>query len=346
MADINKNWWELPSAETDVVEPSRFTYDFDPTTTAQAQMGQELVPPGTFGTPPAMTPPPVDPTMGPPPPDDGGRTALYDRLQAKKAEREGRSLEETTRRAQVANALFSGVAGAGDVIAGKYGRSLPLYERLAEKIGRPLAERGAQREAATKAKAKMMEKAPSVQDLRKEYTANPIVRDTGKIATAVSRMSSAWDEYQRNPDKKKLIALDQALVVTFNKMLDPGSVVRESEFARTPEGQAAIDKMQGWYERLETGGVGLVKESREEIMAVANQLLDGQLAEYRKVKDQFTNEANIYEYDPKRIVVDYKPQRAGKSAPVTQKTQPKAIPTDEDIDKMSEEELKKYLGVK
>jgi hypothetical protein len=207
---------------------------------------------------------------------------------------------------------------------------------MQDKIMAPLQQKRAMEDQAKLAKAKDFSgKAPSVQDLRKEFNSNKIVQDTGKVSSAVSRMSVAWDEYQKNPDRKSLNALDQALVITFNKMLDPGSVVRESEFARTPQGQALLARLEGYKDKIGKGGVGLTDDSRRDIVEVANQLLQGQMKEYDKVKSQFTNEANIYGYDPNRIITTYGSPK--------QKTVSKPRVTEEDIDGMSKEELEAYL---
>jgi hypothetical protein len=51
-------------------------------------------------------------------------------------------------------------------------------------------------------------------------------------------------------NKKSLNAASQTIVTAFNKILDPTSVVRESEYARTPEGQSYLERLQGKYEQL------------------------------------------------------------------------------------------------
>lgn len=124
-------------------------------------------------------------------------------------------------------------------------------------------------------------------DYRKEYNAKKIVKDTKEIDSAISRIDNVWNNYQSNPNPKSKNALDQALVITFNKMLDPGSVVRESEFARTSQGQSLISKMQGASEKLAEGGVGLTDAERNEIIVVAKQLQEGQMIELEKEKQLY-----------------------------------------------------------
>lgn len=144
-----------------------------------------------------------------------------------------------------------------------------------------------------------------VRDTRNDFDSKPIIKDTNEINSAISRMDSVWSNYQKNRSKKTLNALDQALVITFNKMLDPGSVVRESEFARTPQGQAILSRAEGFLDQLQAGGVGLTDLEREDILNTAKQLSEGQKSEARKVTQQFVREAEILGIDPKRIVGDF-----------------------------------------
>lgn len=124
-------------------------------------------------------------------------------------------------------------------------------------------------------------------DYRKEYNNRKIVKDSKEINASISRMDNVWNKYQSNPNPNSKNALDQALVITFNKMLDPGSVVRESEFARTPQGQSLFSRIQGASEKLAEGGVGLTDAERDEIIVVAKQLQEGQMIELEKEKQLY-----------------------------------------------------------
>jgi hypothetical protein len=75
-----------------------------------------------------------------------------------------------------------------------------------------------------------------------------------------------------NPDK---IGGSQAVLVTFQKMLDPISVVRESEYARTPEGLGLLQRLEGGYERLKAGGAGVPTDEMAAIVETGRQFLAG-----------------------------------------------------------------------
>lgn len=106
--------------------------------------------------------------------------------------------------------------------------------------------------------------------LRDEFRGSKVFKDFQEISRAANNIESAYENSLVAKDK---LAADQALVVSFNKLLDPGSVVRESEFARTPQGQAAIRAAQGRIQQLFQGGVGLTQEGRAEIRNMASELL-------------------------------------------------------------------------
>lgn len=67
----------------------------------------------------------------------------------------------------------------------------------------------------------------------------------------------------------------QAVLVTFQKILDPASVVRESEYARSGAGLALMDRLQGLVERYSQGGAGVPLPVLEQMTETARQFLVG-----------------------------------------------------------------------
>ncbi len=72
-------------------------------------------------------------------------------------------------------------------------------------------------------------------------------------------------------DPDTLIAVDQALITIFNKMLDPTSVVRESEYARTPQDQGVMSRLKGKWGKIKEGGAGLTDTERQGIARMARR---------------------------------------------------------------------------
>jgi hypothetical protein len=64
------------------------------------------------------------------------------------------------------------------------------------------------------------------------------------------------------------------VITLYNKILDSGSVVRESEYARTEEGQALIERMKGVIPKIKQGGTGLTIKELGEVMDAAKVLRD------------------------------------------------------------------------
>ena len=60
-----------------------------------------------------------------------------------------------------------------------------------------------------------------------------------------------------------MLAGSQAILISFNKLLDPTSVVRESEYARSATGQSALETLRGYADKLAKGGAGVTLRELE-----------------------------------------------------------------------------------
>jgi len=151
--------------------------------------------------------------------------------------------------------------------------------------------------------------AETTMKLRKEYEDDPTIKATRVIETSVNRMNSVWNNYVKTKgtalEMESKNALDQLLVITFNKALDPGSVVRESEFARTPEGSSLVNKYQGMVERAIKGGVGLNDAERKSLVQTAQQMMEAQNKYKSKIDEFFVREASKIGVDPSRVIRGY-----------------------------------------
>jgi len=86
-------------------------------------------------------------------------------------------------------------------------------------------------------------------------------------------MNDIWADFKDRPAESRA-AMEQALIIMFNKMLDPGSVVREWEFDRTSQGQSVINQAEGWLQKLNSGGAGIKNEAFEDIVNIAGVLYE------------------------------------------------------------------------
>jgi len=129
-------------------------------------------------------------------------------------------------------------------------------------------------------------------DYRKEYQSRQVIKDWQFLRRQTGMMETAWDrlkEVMKTGDMNKISAArtttDQVLGVVFQKMLDPTSVVRESEFARTTMGQAVIERAQSWFEQLRKGGIGVTDKLRQDLVDAAETLF-GVTTEYKNETDR------------------------------------------------------------
>lgn len=83
----------------------------------------------------------------------------------------------------------------------------------------------------------------AAEKLRKEYNALDTVKDYGKLRGSLARLDASQD----TP------AGDIALIFNYMKMLDPGSVVREGEFATAQNAGSVGDNIINLYNKVITG---------------------------------------------------------------------------------------------
>ncbi|HEX2594700.1 MAG TPA: hypothetical protein VHL34_24570 [Rhizomicrobium sp.] len=72
----------------------------------------------------------------------------------------------------------------------------------------------------------------------------------------------------------------QAILVTFQKILDPTSVVRESEYMRSAAGQSLDNRVRGYMEQLAKGGAGVPLAELEKFARLAKEAAKAQSTGY------------------------------------------------------------------
>lgn len=126
------------------------------------------------------------------------------------------------------------------------------------------------------------------------------VQDFQTINTSVLAMQ---DLLQQAPTAENLIGIDQALVVLFNKVLDPRSVVRESEFARTPEGTNLINRTTGLMRKwFSTGGQPFTDVERKALTDAATTVLGVARGEFNKVVGAYRRSVAEAGLDPTLVI--------------------------------------------
>jgi hypothetical protein len=132
-----------------------------------------------------------------------------------------------------------------------------------------------------------------------------------KIYTEYTKATASMVESQIAFNKLKQAADqgdgpgDLALVFSFMKMLDPGSVVRESEFAAAQDTAGLFQKLQVLAKKVEDGSL-LSVEQRKGFLDLSQKFLNSgnaHMATIRRnkglqVKNYGLNAANIFGYEP------------------------------------------------
>ena len=127
-------------------------------------------------------------------------------------------------------------------------------------------------------------------DFRQDSKAYVTIRDSWKRLQSVVKEPSA--------------AGDLALLFNYMKILDPGSVVRESEFANAESAASIPDRIRGQWERVRTGQ-RLAPEVREDFVKQAANLVQAQEGLQRRLESQYGSIAQRFGIRPEDVVIDY-----------------------------------------
>lgn len=133
-------------------------------------------------------------------------------------------------------------------------------------------------------------------DARKEFTGLKPVKDFSEVSFAFSRIvRSAADP---SP------AGDLALIFNFMKVLDPGSTVREGEFATASNAGGVDDRVRSLYNQI-VNGTRLTEGQRADFVDRASRLYRGAEEQYNSVAEQYTDFATQAGLDPTRVIPDF-----------------------------------------
>lgn len=176
----------------------------------------------------------------------------------------------------------------------------------------------------TKAKAagdaKRLEEIAKVEEgLRKELTGNQVTKDAQQTAIAFEKVKSGLSA--------NTAAGDMAGIFAFMKILDPGSSVREGEYANAQNAGGVPERIIAMYNKAVDGRL-LDGDQRKDFLARAEQLYQANAGQYRKLADQYTGLARGSGADPSRVVLDLGfDQQAGAAPPrVTTEADYNALP--------------------
>lgn len=150
--------------------------------------------------------------------------------------------------------------------------------------------------------------------LRNTVKNNPYIKEFQDIDTKYNVMLKAYDVSKTG---KNMIAVDQALITLFNKMTDPQSVVRESEYARTPENMSLVNQIKGKVEKIMKGGAGLTATERAALTDMGKTFYQVYATRYNEVLQDTDDMATLQGINPKIVTGQYRRRDAGGTTTVT-----------------------------
>jgi hypothetical protein len=144
--------------------------------------------------------------------------------------------------------------------------------------------------------------------LRKEYNAES--KPFSEAIASYSRMQSAAQAAEKDPTG----ASDIAMIYSYMKMLDPGSVVREGEFATAENAGGVGAKVRNLYNKI-VEGKRLTAEVRKEYLTVAGKIFTESNVKYNKLKKRYKGIAERAGLDPENVIT---PEESGASGRIVE----------------------------
>lgn len=134
-------------------------------------------------------------------------------------------------------------------------------------------------------------------DLRRQFDALPEVKDFKDVR-------NSWRQIGNLATGKPTAQNDIALIFSYMKMLDPGSVVREGEFAVAARAAGVPDHIVNIIGRAESGKL-LNERQRTEMVRAASQVYQSRRESYNSAAGQYRGYAEDYGLDPSRVARRY-----------------------------------------
>lgn len=152
------------------------------------------------------------------------------------------------------------------------------------------------------------------QTIREKYVTTPeqiftrenTLRDEFDAQTKTYKtIKSAFDKIQNTSDNA---AGDLSLLYQYNKLLDPESVVRESEFATVASSGSLGQRIQGAAQKIATGE-RLTPEQRTQFKAESQNILNSQGESYGATKNRYEDISKRNRVNPANVIPDYNPNQ-------------------------------------
>lgn len=204
------------------------------------------------------------------------------------------------------NAAFDKVRGqyiGTDPDSPYYGIPIPGFHSRTTAAGLTPEQAGARATAVTTARGAAAAGVPLSTSQRFQAT-EKLSGDWQKIQAPTREMQRQFQLMQtglKRFNEGDKIGGSQAVLVTFQKILDPTSVVRESEYARSGEGLSLANRLEGYIQRLKEGGAGVPPAELAAMVETGRQFLAGLQTWNDAERARIEGTAKGYGIDPGQV---------------------------------------------
>jgi hypothetical protein len=129
--------------------------------------------------------------------------------------------------------------------------------------------------------------------LKKAFSAEPVYKAYGEMQSAYGQITDSL--------KSESPAGDLAAATKFMKLLDPGSVVRESELGMAMAASGALDRAKN-YAELRISGKKLTPDQRKDFQQLSDQLFGTATGAYNLKRGEFEQMGTAYGLDANRAL--------------------------------------------
>jgi len=193
----------------------------------------------------------------------------------------------------------------GDV--GKISRAKKEESALDKQLSRQLTQAKITSLTEGKKKEKISNINKRITGLRKEVSGLPASKNLDLVSTAVKKVINAG--------KRKTAAGDMGMIFGFMKVVDPGSTVREGEFATAQNAAGWPERMRNLYNRA-LEGTRLEEKQRADFIDTAITQADAQLSSFQRAIKPIRRTVEVEGLPPEQIFPPTPDFRSGLSQPV------------------------------
>lgn len=145
--------------------------------------------------------------------------------------------------------------------------------------------------------------APTADDVDRPFKRANVLRDEYNLQSKDYQVVTSAYQKILDASANPSPAGDMSLIFGYMKLLDPGSTVREGEYANAAEAGSVPTRIRQQYNKA-LNGEGLVAEMRADFVKQAGTLFQGQQKLNTKLRDKYSTLADRADVNPKDVLGD------------------------------------------